>query len=184
MRSFTDEAAAVVCQTASILRETALLSFHCSEKIPFPRRGEADWRDIASQPWPLRFSFSGAKCGLLMWHSAFAPAGLPASHWGLLLEEVAERPPLSSTAVTHNRVSDLEKSTGQAIGFRWGEVCFWTPALIDQTCRMHIKSMETWFCMAAAILFDQPTNILAVLPRKGNFVQVTWFPQLMTREIH
>lgn len=80
MRSFTDEAAAVVCQTASILRETALLSFHCSEKIPFPRRGEAVWRDVASQPWPLPFSFSEAKCGLLMWRFVFAPAGLPASH--------------------------------------------------------------------------------------------------------
>lgn len=82
MRSFTDEAAAaVVCQTASILRETALLSFHCSEKIPFPRReGRPIGGDVASQPWPLRFSFSEAKCGLLMWRSAFAPAGLPASH--------------------------------------------------------------------------------------------------------
>lgn len=63
MRSFTDEAAAVVCQTASILRETALLSIHRLEKIPFPRREEADWHDVASQPRPLRFSFSEAKRG-------------------------------------------------------------------------------------------------------------------------
>lgn len=70
-----------------------------------------------------------------------------------------------------------------SVGFWRGEDCFSTPALIDQTCRTHIVNGNL-ILHGCRILFDQPTNILAVLPRKGNFVQVTRVPQLMTREMH